>query len=153
MANGNVGEGHGLYKSDATPSRPLLTRETWLSFIPSLCLGSDLQNVPNSPAQDPVSEQHLSPWIGHRECFPSTLALLPWTTVDNPRQVTIYVLAKCAHLLFFHPLAKYPGPRLAAVTQLWQIWLSFTGRQCFIMTDLHRKYGVLASYPSATATD
>ncbi|KAI3397374.1 hypothetical protein diail_10824 [Diaporthe ilicicola] len=77
----------------------------------------------------------MSPIIQVKALDPSSIGLLGLATV------TIYVLAKCAHLLFFHPLAKYPGPRLAAVTQLWQIWLSFTGRQCFIMTDLHRKYG------------
>ncbi|KAG8168201.1 hypothetical protein KVR01_003890 [Diaporthe batatas] len=77
----------------------------------------------------------MSPILQVRTLSPSSICLLGLVTV------TIYVLARCAHLLFFHPLAKYPGPRLAAVTQLWQLCISFTGRQCFIMTDLHRKYG------------
>jgi len=30
-----------------------------------------------------------------------------------------YMLTRCTYLLFFHPLAKYPGPRLAAISNVY----------------------------------
>lgn len=44
-------------------------------------------------------------------------------------------------MLYFHPLAKYPGPRLAAVSELWNAKASASGTQPFQMQELHRKYG------------
>lgn len=34
-------------------------------------------------------------------------------------QTLLYALLRCTYLLFFHPAARYPGPRLAAVSNLW----------------------------------
>lgn len=31
----------------------------------------------------------------------------------------LYALLRCTYLLFFHPLAKFPGPRLAAVSNIY----------------------------------
>lgn len=53
----------------------------------------------------------------------------------------MYFLAKCIYRLYFHPLAKYPGPRLAAVSEIWNMRASASGVQPFIMQDLHRQYG------------
>ena len=36
----------------------------------------------------------------------------------RPHQLALYVIARCAYMLFFHPLAKYPVPRLAAVSDV-----------------------------------
>ncbi|EWG53831.1 hypothetical protein FVEG_12172 [Fusarium verticillioides 7600] len=43
--------------------------------------------------------------------------------------------------LFFHPLAKFPGPKLAAVSDLWYGLKWTSGRYPFIMEETHRKYG------------
>lgn len=45
--------------------------------------------------------------------------------------------------LFFHPLAGFPGPKLAAAT-LWyetyyDVWLK--GKYVFEIKDMHKKYG------------
>lgn len=47
--------------------------------------------------------------------------------------------------LFFHPLAGFPGPKLAAAT-LWyetyyDVWLK--GKYVFEIKDMHKKYGML----------
>lgn len=34
-------------------------------------------------------------------------------------EATLYSVVRCVYLLYFHPLSKYPGPRLAAVSNVW----------------------------------
>jgi hypothetical protein len=45
--------------------------------------------------------------------------------------------------LYFHPLAKVPGPRLAAITWLYQTYYSFVGGSRFYLQieKLHEIYG------------
>jgi cytochrome P450 len=47
------------------------------------------------------------------------------------------------HRLFFHPLAKVPGHKLAAATLLYQTWHCFVGGSRFYIQieKLHEKYG------------
>ncbi|KZO90145.1 cytochrome P450 [Calocera viscosa TUFC12733] len=42
---------------------------------------------------------------------------------------------------FFHPLAKYRGPFLASLTNLWSAYLAFRGDWHVVMDQLHKKYG------------
>ena len=56
--------------------------------------------------------------------------------------------------LFFHPLAPFPGPKLAAVTVLYEayydVWKG--GKYIFKLNELHRKYGKIPkSLPSASS--
>ncbi|KAG8156893.1 hypothetical protein KVR01_013306 [Diaporthe batatas] len=55
--------------------------------------------------------------------------------------ICVYATLRCLYLLVFHPLAKFPGPRLAAVSNLWYArhWLS--GRYPWAIEDAIRKYG------------
>ncbi|KAL8703521.1 MAG: hypothetical protein Q9201_003306 [Fulgogasparrea decipioides] len=43
--------------------------------------------------------------------------------------------------LYFHPLAKVPGPLLAKFTSIWQIYHSYVGDEHAVIRDLHVKYG------------
>lgn len=47
---------------------------------------------------------------------------------------------------YLHPLAKYPGPFLASVTDLWQAHQFFTLQQPYNLTKLHEKYGPVVRY-------
>jgi cytochrome P450 len=47
---------------------------------------------------------------------------------------------------FFHPLATYPGPFLASLTDLWQVHQFLTLKQPYHLTDLHAKYGQIVRY-------
>ncbi|KAK7224491.1 hypothetical protein V2G26_012494 [Clonostachys chloroleuca] len=52
-----------------------------------------------------------------------------------------YQVTMCFHNYFFHPLAKCPGPKLAAISGLWYAknWLS--KRWAFTRLDASKKYG------------
>jgi hypothetical protein len=46
----------------------------------------------------------------------------------------------------FHPLADYPGPFLACLTDLWQVQQFLMLRQPYTLTHLHEKYGQFVRY-------
>ena len=57
------------------------------------------------------------------------------------RQVAVYMVAISVYNVFFHPLAKYPGPRLRAASNipyLAALWTGFHHRE---MHELHARYG------------
>jgi hypothetical protein len=45
--------------------------------------------------------------------------------------------------LYFHPLSKFPGPKLAAASTLYEFYYNVIqgGRYLFVIEELHRKYG------------
>jgi hypothetical protein len=49
-----------------------------------------------------------------------------------------------AHRLIFHPLANVPGPRLAALTYLYEFYYDGLkqGQYVFRIDELHREYGI-----------
>ncbi|OJJ62822.1 hypothetical protein ASPSYDRAFT_144222 [Aspergillus sydowii CBS 593.65] len=56
--------------------------------------------------------------------------------------IVIYVVyQRC-----LHRLAKYPGPFLASLTDLWQAHQFFTLQQPYNLTKLHEKYGPVVRY-------
>ncbi|KAI0516780.1 putative cytochrome P450 [Xylaria bambusicola] len=52
-----------------------------------------------------------------------------------------YHLGNVIWNLYFHPLAKFPGPFLARSTLLWRMWMTLTGRHHEILRKQHEKYG------------
>ncbi|ETS83618.1 hypothetical protein PFICI_05494 [Pestalotiopsis fici W106-1] len=52
-----------------------------------------------------------------------------------------YGVSRCIYNVYFHPLAKYPGPKLAAITDLWWAFSSTSGRYPWIIEDALKKYG------------
>ncbi|KAK6380416.1 hypothetical protein LTS17_005606 [Exophiala oligosperma] len=77
--------------------------------------------------------------------FPTDLVPVSWTT--GLVAIVLALILRALHLTvqrcFFHPLAKIPGPRLAAISYLYEFyydaWLG--GKYCFHIEDLHEKYG------------
>lgn len=45
--------------------------------------------------------------------------------------------------LYLHPLAKFPGPKIAAATHLYEIGWDYFGRGAYLweIERMHRKYG------------
>lgn len=52
-----------------------------------------------------------------------------------------YLVGLCIYSLYFHPLAKFPGPKLASITPVWlaSVWLG--GHYPRIIQKAHEKYG------------
>jgi hypothetical protein len=58
-----------------------------------------------------------------------------------------YALARVIYNVFFHPLARFPGPRGAACTKWWLAYMQL-GKGISISTlreELHQKYGTLST--------
>lgn len=65
------------------------------------------------------------------------------TTTDHfhPRQTLLYTIWRCIYNIYFHPLARFPGPVLAKISPLYSIYGLFRGRWPFDVHQLHLKYG------------
>ena len=57
----------------------------------------------------------------------------------------VYIIGRTAYNLFFHPLAGFPGPKLAAASYLYEFYYELfhgLGARYWVKVDeLHRKYG------------
>lgn len=56
-------------------------------------------------------------------------------------EVTIYAVCQSIYLLFYHPLANYPGPRIAAISNAFYAYIWMGGRYPFEIEKLHNQYG------------
>lgn len=61
----------------------------------------------------------------------------------------VYFLGRAVYRLFFHPLAKFPGPRLAAVTTFYEGYYEIicNGQYGRKISQLHDKYGTSSPFP------
>ncbi|KAK4496521.1 hypothetical protein PRZ48_012501 [Zasmidium cellare] len=73
----------------------------------------------------------------------STALTLRWTTLlaSVPVLATAALLIWIFYTLSLHTLAKYPGPRLAAITRLWYVRQLKKGKYPTLSRELHRTYG------------
>lgn len=76
-----------------------------------------------------------------RPSIESPLAFCATTVVA----VALYVLVLGVYRITLHPLAKFPGPKLAALTQWYETYYEFFkspgGQYLFHYRKLHEKYG------------
>ncbi|OJJ99917.1 hypothetical protein ASPACDRAFT_78841 [Aspergillus aculeatus ATCC 16872] len=56
--------------------------------------------------------------------------------------VLVVLLTKYLQRVFLHPLSKFPGPSIAAVSHLWEFWHDWVKNGTFLegVADLHRSY-------------
>jgi cytochrome P450 len=53
----------------------------------------------------------------------------------------IYLAALAVYRLFFSPLSRFPGPKLAATTLVVKLWHQGRGNAVHWITEQHRRYG------------
>ena len=59
-----------------------------------------------------------------------------------------YVLSLVIHRLFFSPIARFPGPKLAAMTSLNELYYDvvYKGKYLFEIEKMHDKYGMYYNF-------
>ncbi|KAI4869205.1 cytochrome P450 [Hypoxylon rubiginosum] len=73
--------------------------------------------------------------------------LLPQTAQDQDVGIIVltavlaYIGARCIYLLHFHPLSKFPGPKLAAVSNVWYAYHWLSGRWPWAVEAAIKQYG------------
>ncbi|KAK3489928.1 cytochrome P450 [Neurospora crassa] len=68
-------------------------------------------------------------------------SLLLKTTTSFLFIIVVIILAIAVYRLFFHPLAGLPGPRLAALSNIWHAYHARKGRMYLLGKSLHKRYG------------
>lgn len=64
----------------------------------------------------------------------------------------LYLIILTIYRLYFSPLAKFPGPKLAALTLWYEAWYDIVkgGQYTFKIWEMHETYGThLISYQTA----
>lgn len=58
----------------------------------------------------------------------------------------VYIVYTVIYRLYFHPLARFPGPKLAAITYWYEFYYDIVrrGQYTFKLRELHEKYGEFA---------
>lgn len=64
----------------------------------------------------------------------------------------VYRISVIIYRLYFHPLAKFPGPKVAAATHLYEIGWDYLGHGAYLFhcEELHKKYGKFCSSEPST---
>lgn len=76
------------------------------------------------------SEVHCSAFCATKRFF-----------VLNGIFITVLVVSTGIRRLFFHPLRRFPGKRIAALTKIYEAYLNGHGRNALVIRDLHAQHG------------
>lgn len=68
-------------------------------------------------------------------------SLLLKTTTSLLFLIIVTMLAIAVYRFYFHPLASVPGPRLAALSNIWHAYHARNGRMYLLGKSLHKRYG------------
>lgn len=59
----------------------------------------------------------------------------------------LYLIFGGVYRIYFHPLTKFPGPKVAALTKWYEFYHDIIHKGCFIwkLQQLHDRYGIRLS--------
>lgn len=65
----------------------------------------------------------------------------------------VYVLGVVFYRLYLSPISKFPGPKIAAVTWLYELYYDVVhkGKYIYEIEKMHDKYGMYHSFPESEA--
>ncbi|TVY78282.1 Cytochrome P450 monooxygenase radP [Lachnellula suecica] len=74
------------------------------------------------------------------------LPLLRWSDVQQLLAFALingvcYIIFRSIWRLYFHPLSQYPGPKIAAVSDIWYAYHSLAGRWPWAVENAIKRYG------------
>lgn len=55
--------------------------------------------------------------------------------------VVVFFIGRTIYNVFLHPLAKFPGPKLAAASKIWLWYKESRGDMVEYMTEQHKIHG------------
>uniref|UniRef100_A0A0B7KD80 Isotrichodermin C-15 hydroxylase n=1 Tax=Bionectria ochroleuca TaxID=29856 RepID=A0A0B7KD80_BIOOC len=55
--------------------------------------------------------------------------------------IPVYATLRCFYLLYLHPLSRFPGPRIAAVSNTWYAYHWLSGKWPWAVENVLREYG------------
>ncbi len=63
--------------------------------------------------------------------------------------LVVWTICTVVYRIFFHPLAAFPGPKLAIATYCyeWYYDLILGGQYTFKLKELHERYGMSRTHP------
>ncbi|KAI0474770.1 cytochrome protein [Xylaria cf. heliscus] len=64
-----------------------------------------------------------------------------WAIITASLLSVAWLLGKAVYNLYFHPLAKFPGPFWGRVSLFWRFWHTMGGRAHRAIETQHQKYG------------
>ncbi|KAF4987439.1 hypothetical protein FDECE_15429 [Fusarium decemcellulare] len=97
----------------------------------------------------------VNAWHKNREWFEASDLACLFTGVVQPRRhkmafivaaiavAVVYVVVTCIYRLYLSPLAKFPGPKIAALTPWYNGYHDLVngGQYIWVIEEMHRKYG------------
>jgi hypothetical protein len=96
------------------------------------------------PFLEPIATTGKS--LTHIQRLQIAMEALAKPTVILPITLLLgYAVVLVAYRLYFHPLAKFPGPKLAALTKWYEFYYDVTckGQFTFKVQELHKRYGTM----------
>lgn len=83
----------------------------------------------------------------------SFLQQSPWHTQALASSIFLYLASLIVYRLFLHPLAKFPGPKLAAITRYYEGYYDVVqnGQYTFRIAEMHKQYGIPPTSRRSTA--
>ena len=76
------------------------------------------------------------------------MAVGGWLLIPSCILFVVYLVFLAFYRLYWSPLAKFPGPRLAALSNWYEFYYDVVmqGRFTSHIQDLHKQYGLSPSY-------